>query len=168
VARPARAEARGVLSRRPQLKRSVLRTEERRGDSLSPVCGVESCDSGADGRDGLQYAAGRTRHGPRDELGRPIVTATVTMVSSPTFLAVPNPFAEPTILTMTTDDEGLFGVYWSHGTGYILTASHAGHLAAQVTLTSGYSTCEFVLVPEAAPKSISSNGHCKNGQAAEQ
>jgi len=90
------------------------------------------------------------------------------MVSSPTFLAVPNPFAEPTILTMTTDDEGLFGVYWSHGTGYILKASHAGHLAAQVTLNSGYSTCEFVLVPEAAPKSISSNGHCKNGQAAEQ
>ena len=103
----------------------------------------------------------------RDESGRPIVTATVTLVSSPTPLGVPNPLAEAVMLAMTTDEEGMFGVFWSHGSGHILKVSPTGHLVAQVTLSSGYSTCDFVLVPEGATKS-SSNGHCRKGRAAEQ
>jgi hypothetical protein len=104
----------------------------------------------------------------RDESGRPILRAQVKVLSSATILGVPIPFADPEVFTTTTDEEGRFGVNWSHGSEGHLEASDPGRLMAQVPLESGYSTCTFVLVPAGKGSRGASSGHCRSGRAAEQ
>ena len=95
--------------------------------------------------------------------GEPLPNVTVTLTSESRILGMTIPFAEPARVVTSTDDNGHFGVVWSHGEadqGPLLEVSAPGYSPASERLGVGYLECEVLLVP-VATRGHGSEANCR-------